>query len=104
MIYADGSGNELAIVVNSGDTPDTPQFMIDVFAEGRGENYRRITKEGLLNGLQEAGMKIPEEKDKRPEHHNDCAKNPDARTFIQNKVPEAVRLNEQRRENAAASL
>jgi hypothetical protein len=102
MIYADGSGNELAIVVNSGDTPDTPQFMIDVFAEGRGETYRRITKEGLLNGLQEAGMKIPEEKDKQPEHKDDCAENPDARTFIQNKVPEAVRRNEQRRERATA--
>jgi hypothetical protein len=72
--------------------------MIDVFAEGRGETYRRITKEGLLNGLREADVDI------KSEHRDDCAENPDARTFIQHKVPEAVRINEQRRERATANL
>jgi hypothetical protein len=100
MIYADGSGNEIAIVVNTGDSPETPSFMVDVFAAGsQGETFRRITKEGILHSLKEEGIDIT-----GTEHRNDCDENPNAQAFIEHKVPEAVGINKQRREQATASL
>jgi hypothetical protein len=87
MVYEDGSGNEVDILVNTGANPETPSFMLEVYAGDKGETFRRITKEGLYNGLKEEGTNIP-----GIEHRNDCAQNPNSEVFFEHSIAEANRL------------
>ena len=94
-IFEDGSGNEMAIVINSGDEIDKPSFMIDAYAVNRGVSVHTAQDamvQNITNRLRDGGFKI---EDRR--RRNDCDKNPTAEEFIENATREALRQNEARR-------
>lgn len=95
MIYADGLGNAVSIVVAGGETPETPSFFYEAFSESKG--MAAVVKADVGAVLQEEGL-IPGLVTER----NDCARSPAA--FIARAEQEAAQLSVPRRERLRRTL
>ena len=92
MTYADGTGNQVALVVSPGEKPEDTAVAVEVYVNGddNGKSvYSRDIKEGLgntIDSLSGDGVQVG-----RRERRNDCLSNPTPEAFIRNIATENLR-------------
>ena len=93
MIYRDGAGNDVSIVISPGEDPENPMLSFDVFSEQ--EYQADATRRELVAMLPELGMKPGS-----IEMRNDCHLNPTPEDFLDRTVREAENRRARRRQTA----
>ena len=99
MRYEDGTGNQVALVVNPGEKPEETSVAVEVYVNGddnRDSVFSRDIKEGLDNTIDDLSGEVVQVR--RRERRNDCRDNPTPEAFIRNTAAESL----QRRAKAAA--
>ena len=91
MIYRDGAGNDVSIVISPGEDPENPMLSFDVFSEQ--EEQADATRQELVAMLPELGMEAGP-----IELRNDCHQNPTPENFLDRTVQEAQQRRAQRRQ------
>ncbi len=91
MIYKNALGNTISVVLSPGVSAEKPNVYLEAFAEDEAE-ADIIKRDIITTKLPSAGITIEE-----PRHMNDCQINPNGRQFVDNTIPRAKALNEQRR-------
>lgn len=94
IVYIDGIGNRIAMVINSGEKPENAALHIEVFDQEQDEIFRSGIKQGVGRHLNDNGIQVL-----NVAHSDDCALNPDVDTFLENSVRLARQQNEMRRQN-----
>jgi hypothetical protein len=90
MTYKDAAGNSISIVVSPGASAEKPTIFLEAFAEE--ESHAEIVKKNIQATLPQQGIHI-----EQTQQLHDCQNNPNGNSFIENTLPKATVLNEQRR-------
>lgn len=83
LVYEDGNGSTVSIVVSSGQQADKPTYAIEVFSDD--QVRASIIKEGVHASMASEGLQI-----EGIERRDDCHLNPTPQAFIRNTVNEAM--------------
>jgi len=97
--YEDVAGNQVALVVNTGNEPEETSLGMEVYSSDYGNEdsaYNQEIRENLIENLRSGGIPI-----EHVERRNDCAQNPTADTFVQRTSEEVSRINEARLQTEA---
>ena len=93
MIYKDGMGNSIAMVVAPGASADQPNIFLEAFT--RKESHTDVIKRNVHGILADEGIRI-----EGTQHLEDCRENPDKEAFIRHTLPKAQALNAARRKKS----
>lgn len=94
MVYEDGTGNSIALVINSGEKPEDATLHMEVYDVEQDEIFRSGIKQGVGRHLQENGINVM-----NVIRSDDCAQNPDVDSFLENTTVLARQENEIRRQS-----
>ncbi len=94
MVYRDGTGNQVALVINTGENPNDATIHMEAYTTDNDEANRSLIKDGLGSQLRASGINI----DHIIQNQNDCADNPDVETFLANSARDSSAINRARNE------